>query len=427
MPSEFEKLMKKQKYKSKTKNSIYDNEWSLFLESLTDLYDEEYVIENIDNDNIKKEFIKTESVDDVAILSKVGYLYTDYFLDKNKRKYDMKELNDIGLSRGYKIDKKLSEYDIMVFYNKEKKNYFIVHRGTQPQSRTGVIDILTDMKLFFSGSSKRIENRLEETEDIIKIIKRKNPKSTISLGGHSLGSTTSSYAMTSPLVLNNVDELVTINGFYGGLFDIFKNNIEELKDDEILMLNEKTTHHRMQGDIISSEALQNVPFGDLLTYEYKGGEFELKSTDKYSHDLGHFLRTDLNPVIETTPEMKFLQENLNIVQEASFILNKELSMDSSQLENTPEQANKRIQNIENMIQKEQKAQQVNNMLETINKQGFNSIKIKSEELKKPIYEGSFEEEDDDLTLPFSKGEKLNIDPFSLCKVDPSLEGCENFN
>ena len=102
-------------------------------------------------------------------------------------------------------------------------------------------------------------------------------------------------------------------------------------------------------------------------------------------------------------------------------------MDSSQLENTPEQVNKRIQNIENMIQKERKAQQVNNMLETINKQGFNSIKIKSEELKKPIYEGSFEEEEEDLTLPFSKGEKLNIDPFSLCKVDPSLEGCENFN
>ena len=70
---------------------------------------------------MKREFMKKESVDDIAILSRIGYMYTDYFLNRENRKYNIKELNDMSLSWGYKIDNKLSLYDIMVFYNNEKK------------------------------------------------------------------------------------------------------------------------------------------------------------------------------------------------------------------------------------------------------------------------------------------------------------------
>jgi len=412
--------------KTKTKKSIYDDEWLVFLENLYDLYGKKY-IEDIDNESMKREFMKKESVDDIAILSRIGYMYTDYFLNRENRKYNIKELNDMSLSWGYKIDKKLSLYDIMVFYNNKKNNYYIVHRGTQPRSRTGVADLFTDAKLFLTGKSQRMENRLDETEDIIKLIKRKNPDATISLGGHSLGGTTSSYAMTSPYVLNNVNELITLNAFYGGLFDIYQNNMNELNDEDIMKLNEKSTHHRMEGDIISSEYLKTIPFGELLTYELKEGEFEIRPLNKYAHDLGHFFKTDLNPLIETTSEMKVLQENLNILQEISYSLfksdifvNKFESRGDEILERFNELENKYINQVEN----EMKEERINNMLETINKQGFNSIKIKAEDLQQEREKEKIEEKDE--TLPFNKAKPLVIDAFSLCKIDPTLEGCENF-
>lgn len=421
--NELEKILTR-KVKSKTKKSIYDEEWKTFLESLSDLYNDNYINENIDNENIKREFKKKESVDDIAILSRIGYLYTDYFLNRDNRKYNIDELNDMSLSWGYEIDKKLSVYDIMVFYNKEKNNYYIVHRGTQPLSRTGVADIFTDAKLFLTGKSQRMENRLEETEDIIKLIKRKNPSSTISLGGHSLGGTTSAYAMTSPYVLNNINELVTLNGFYGGIVNIFQNNMNDLNDEEIMKLNEKTTHHRMQGDIVSSEYLRSVPFGELLTYELKQGEFETKPLNKYAHDLGHFFRTDLNPLIETTPEMKVLQENLDVVQELSYSLFKDKVFDFK-LESNGDVILERFNELENkyikQVEKEMKEQRVNNMLETINKQGFTSIKLKADELMQEK-----QEEKKDESLPFNTAKPVVIDPFSLCKLDPTIEGCENF-
>ena len=96
--NELEKILMK-KTKTKTKKSIYDVEWLNFLESLTDLYGKKY-IEDIDNESMKKEFIKKESVDDIAILSKIGYMYTDYFLNRENRKYNIEELNDMSLSWG---------------------------------------------------------------------------------------------------------------------------------------------------------------------------------------------------------------------------------------------------------------------------------------------------------------------------------------
>ena len=422
--NELEKILMK-KTKTKTKKSIYDVEWINFLESLTDLYGKKY-IEDIDNESMKKEFIKKESVDDIAILSKIGYMYTDYFLNRENRKYNIEELNDMSLSWGYKIDNKLSIYDIMVFYNKEKNNYYIVHRGTQPSSRTGVADLLTDAKLFLTGKSQRMENRLDETEDIIKLIKRKNPESTISLGGHSLGATTSSYAMTSPYVLNNVNELITLNGFYGGLVDIYQNNMNELDDEDIMKLNEKTTHHRMEGDIISSEYLKTIPFGELLTYQLKEGDFETKPLNKYAHDLGHFFKTDLNPLIETTSEMNVLQENLDVVQEISYSLFKDKTF-NFKLESKGEEILERFNELENkyinQVEKEMKNQRVIDMLETINKQGFNNIQLKAEDLQQ---ERMKEIEETDESLPLNNAQSLNINPFSLCALDPTLEGCENF-
>ncbi len=427
--NEFEKILMR-KVKSKTKKSIYDPEWNNFLESLSDLYGEKY-IEDIDNESMKREFMKKESVDDIAILSKIGYMYTDYFLNRENRKYNIKELNEISLSWGYKINKKLSVYDIMVYYNKEKNNYYIVHRGTQPSSRTGVADIFTDAKLFLTGKSQRMENRLEETEDIIKVIKKKNPQATISLGGHSLGATTSSYAMTSPYVINNIDELVTLNGFYGGLVDIFKSNINELDDEDIMKLNEKTTHHRMEGDIISSEYLKTIPFGELLTYQLKEGEFETKPLNKYAHDLGHFFKTDLNPLVETTSEMRVLQDNLDVVQELAYSLFKD-NVFNYKLESKGDVILERFNQLENkyinQVDKEMKEQRINDMLEAINKQGFNSIKIKTDDLMEEKTNQEVEEtpEETTETIPINQPQPLNIDPFSLCKIDPTLEGCEYF-
>ena len=81
-----EKVFGISQIKTKTKKSIYDPEWLDFLEALSDLYGKKY-IEDIDNESMKREFMKKESVDDIAILSRIGYMYTDYFLNRENRKY----------------------------------------------------------------------------------------------------------------------------------------------------------------------------------------------------------------------------------------------------------------------------------------------------------------------------------------------------
>lgn len=466
-----ESKRKKRKYKTKTSKSNYDIEWNSFLTNMLYVYGRDEVRFFLDDDVLKNEYIKVLQRDEASKLVKVGYLYTDYLFAKKNRKYDSKELNDMLRDIGYEIIEDVSIPEIMVFYNKDKNIYSIVHRGTQIQSQTGIMDIMSDLTLFMNKNSKRIEERVKETTDIIDYIKSNetpNQDAHINLIGHSLGSFSSSLSFLDPYNLKNINSLTT---FSGAFFDspILKEKLSKLSSDDINELNRKSTHHRMEGDIVSLGSLKSLPFGELFSYQLTKGYYEkrpedyellnVKDTEKmidadviknrkshlYAHRVDRFFRSDLNPMNELSAEADYIQDLLDV--NAEFIkkhpsmkninypmrkqeenkkyfedrrkkgikptqpppydeLMEELTTNINKIfgnqENPEKTFEEKITEVENKIIKEIQENQINNNFEKV-----------------------FEYNKDE-SLPFNKSQPLNIDPFSLCKIDPTLEGCENF-
>ena len=214
-----------------------------------------------------------------------------------------RQIQDIG----YVIDADLTTNEIGVFYSKAKNNYQIIHKGTQFIGRTMPMDIQSDFDLVMSGigAKKQFIKRRDDTTKIIKNIKSKNPSSSIDLGGESLGGATSSFAFSyledeeGRYLHKNIDSLTTLNPAFPPKFitpkkidDMYLDLYKHIDSDVREKIEKKPiVHHRIRSDIVSKGLEQNIPFGNVETYELDENKGYL-----HSHSVERFI--EMSPVEE---------------------------------------------------------------------------------------------------------------------------------
>ena len=211
------------------------------------------------------------------------------------------ELKDIG----YIILPEFSSNEIGVFYNADKNNHVIIHKGTQLTSQTMATDIQSDFDLTMSGigAKKQFLKRRDDTVEIIRSIKEINPSTSIELGGESLGGATSSYAFSylddkeGKYLHDNIDSLTTLNPAFppkyllpkkidSVLFDLYK-HVD--KDTKKKIEQKPIIHHRIKTDIVSKGLEKDVPFGKVMTYELDDNKGIL-----HSHSVNRFIELSSN-------------------------------------------------------------------------------------------------------------------------------------
>lgn len=165
---------------------------------------------------------------------------------------------------------KLAQYsspDISTFKHNERQQYIISHRGTDLANKnTASKDIRADLNIALGNKDADAmhKRRAKQTEQIIKGIRKDSPKGDIYMASHSLGGSTSSYAMaTNKYVRDNVKELHTFNSGSSAL-----QKPPSVPDDIKAELMQKSTHHRVKGDAISEHVKKNL-IGKVKEYESK--------------------------------------------------------------------------------------------------------------------------------------------------------------
>lgn len=165
---------------------------------------------------------------------------------------------------------KLTQYsgpDISTFKHNERPHYIIAHKGTDLANKNSASkDVRADLNIALGNREADAlhKRRTKQTEAIIKGIKKEAPKSDIYLTGHSLGGSTSAYAMAkSKMVRDNVKELHTFNSGSSALQKP-PEILPEVKDE----LMKKSTHHHIRGDLISQHVKDNL-IGKHKEYESK--------------------------------------------------------------------------------------------------------------------------------------------------------------
>lgn len=186
------------------------------------------------------------SVKDLALANEASY-------DESQTPVDYTRLDD------------LSSPDISVYKHNVNPHSIIAHRGTAIESTKASKQLKADAAILFGNKShdKLHKERVKRTEMIVNKLKETNPDHKIYLTGHSLGGSTAHHAMVkSEAVRKNVDALHTFNA-----------GTSPLQSKEISKTNkaykeiaEKSVHHAVQGDVISSSIQSNL-IGKHITYK----------------------------------------------------------------------------------------------------------------------------------------------------------------
>ena len=195
-------------------------------------------------------------------------------------------LDDIGVL----LEPDMSDRSISTLYEPKTNTYHISHKGTQFGSSTGSADGQADLQFALLGyNSHHVRDRTEQTEDVLDKIDRRDPGATVTLQGHSLGGHTAAYSMAnSDRVLKRVSSLDTFNTAAHPSYAVGL----DVPFHKQRILHEKTTHHRMTGDVVSKGHLVNLPFGTVKTYKHPT---DLKLVDRAldAHHIDHFINSEL--------------------------------------------------------------------------------------------------------------------------------------
>lgn len=165
---------------------------------------------------------------------------------------------------------KLTQYsnpEISTFKHNQKPHYIVAHKGTDlANANTARKDIRADLNIALGNKDADTmhKRRAKQTEQIIKSIKKESPKSDVYLTGHSLGGSTSAYAMASnKYVRDNVKQHDTFNSGSSAL-----QKTPDVTPEIKAELMQKSTHHRVKGDAISDHVKDNL-IGKVKEYESK--------------------------------------------------------------------------------------------------------------------------------------------------------------
>lgn len=210
-------------------------------------------------------------VDDAKIknyakLSEATYTIGDKGVSREER---IASANKQVAGTGFAVvdDKRYTNPNLTTYKNQETGEVHVAHRGTHVGGRKGLKDIRNDIA-FGLGLTKvdpRFRRRTKATERIIKDLQPEK----FSLSGHSLGGGTVQHAIAnSRKIRQNLTEAHTFNSAANPVLNadlqVSKKDAKQLQD--------KVTHHRIKGDVVSAGFNASVPFGKVKKYSVKHDE-----------------------------------------------------------------------------------------------------------------------------------------------------------
>jgi len=189
--------------------------------------------------------------------------------DKGDRDERVADTNVLVKDTGFAVvdDKKYTNNNMTTYKNEETGEIHVAHRGTHISGRRGLKDIRNDIA-FGLGLTKldpRFRRRTKNTERVIKDLAPQK----LTMSGHSLGGGSVQYAIAnSKKIRKNLSEAHTFNSAAN---PILNNDLQVSKKDK-KELEDKVTHHRVKGDVVSIGFNQSVPFGTVKKYSVKHDE-----------------------------------------------------------------------------------------------------------------------------------------------------------
>lgn len=215
--------------------------------------------------------VDDEKVKNYAKLSEATYTIGDKGVSREDR---IKSANKQVEGTGFSVvdDKRYSNPNMTTYKNEETGEIHVAHRGTHVGGRRGLKDIRNDIA-FGLGLTKidpRFKRRTKNTERVIKDL----APSTFTMSGHSLGAGTAQYAIAnSRKIRQNLDEAHTFNSAANPVLNA---DLQVSKKDKKI-LDDKVTHHRIKGDVVSAGFNVSVPFGKVKKYNVPHDEKRGKS------------------------------------------------------------------------------------------------------------------------------------------------------
>ena len=235
------------------------------------------------------------------------------------------KINKFLSTFGYEFMCNMSSFEVYTFFNKEKNEYRILHKG--PLSHEA--DLLKDMMsyglyLLLRYNTPHVKTRAKITEKIVQHICESNSfMSTVSgnnnhsclrihLAGYSYGGYTISYAFTClPEELRDkINSVTTINT----LTNIFSPLGGSLDKDVSNDYNSKVTHKRIAGDILSLPLLYSNQNAKVVTYAKdlkQKAHSNFLTTFEIIRSLGYFLYSDecVKPTVKSGFNLSFYPNN----------------------------------------------------------------------------------------------------------------------
>lgn len=158
-----------------------------------------------------------------------------------------------NLEKYTKKIKKKTGYDVksiergVAHYQKDDHN-IISLKGTNPKN---LDDIKSDLAIA-NGTTQKDKQFRERKTKVKNILKTIDKKDTVDITAHSLGAGIATSIMTkSESIRNRVDNVHSYNAGYSKLFH--KELTKGLAKPDREILNDKITHNRIKGDVVSSE------------------------------------------------------------------------------------------------------------------------------------------------------------------------------
>jgi len=179
-----------------------------------------------------------------------------YHMDKNNRKKVKKEASKLGYET-----KKLSR-GVAHFTDKDN-NHVVSIKGTDPFN---LKDMVSDASIFLGNTNndKQFLKRRKEVKDIYKSIP---DDEKINLIAHSLGGSIGTHILSkSKSIRKRTNQADFYNTGYTKAFH--KELRQDLTPEDRKELNEKITHHIIEGDIVS-KGLKSGSVGGVMYHEPK--------------------------------------------------------------------------------------------------------------------------------------------------------------
>jgi len=194
--------------------------------------------------------------------------------DKGDRDQRVADTNALVKNTGFVVvdDKKYTNNNMTTYKNEETGELHVSHRGTHVGGRRGLKDIRNDIA-FGLGLTKldpRFKRRTKATERVIKDLQPEK----FTMSGHSLGAGSLQYSIAnSKKIRKNLHSAHTFNGASNPVLNadlqVSAKDKKELED--------KVTHHRIKGDVVSAGFNVSVPFGKVKKYSVPHDEKRGKS------------------------------------------------------------------------------------------------------------------------------------------------------